>query len=700
MAIWLEKDLVANVSQIPIEKTRNIGVAAHIDAGKTTTTERILFYTGRVHRMGEVDDGDATMDWMPQEMERGITITSAATTAEWKGHRINLIDTPGHVDFTAEVERSLRVLDGMIMVMCAVGGVQPQSETVWRQANKYSVPRIVFVNKMDRTGADFHDVLHQMRLRLGAHVIAVQLPIGAEAEFRGVIDLLERRAYEWSGEAGEEYEEVPVPPNMRQRVESFREHLVVSVAETDPDLENMYLEGEEPTVAQIKAALRRATIAGTIVPVLTGTALKNKAVQPLLDGIVDYLPSPLETPDITGTHPKSGEPVTRKPSPSEPLCAYVFKVVGDAFVGQLSYVRIYSGRMKKGENVLNSRTGNRQRLGRLLRMHANRREDLEEAQTGDIVGIVGLNGAATGDTLCPQDKPIVLESITFPEPVIALAIEPKTKADEDRLTEALAKLSAEDPTLAVRTDQDTGQQIISGMGELHLEIITDRLRREFNVDVNVGKQHVAYKETITRAAEGEARFVRQTGGRGQFGHVILKLEPAAEDVHLEFEDQTKGGVIPHDFIPAVERGIREAMDSAPLAGYPATRIRAILLGGSFHEVDSSDLAFKVAGGMAFRNVYEKAHPVFLEPIMSTEVITPEAYMGDVVNDLNSRRAEIQSINAGSGDTQVIVARIPLAEMFGYSTTLRSLSQGRATYTMEPELYQPVPDSALVTKAAR
>ncbi len=683
------------MSRIPLDKVRNIGIAAHIDAGKTTTTERILYYTGRVHRMGEVDDGDATMDWMPQEMERGITITSAATTCEWREHRINIIDTPGHVDFTAEVERSLRVLDGMIMVMCAVGGVQPQSETVWRQANKYRVPRIVFINKMDRVGADFHDVLHQMRSRLGAHVIAIQLPIGAESEFSGIIDLVERRAYQWEAELGDTFEEVPIPPNMQQRVDTFREHLVVTLAENDADLENLYLEGEEPTTEQLWQALRRLTIAGKLVPVLTGTSLRNKAVQPLLDAIVDLLPCPAEIHDIEGMHPKTEEPLIRKPSVEEAFCGYVFKVISDPFVGQLSYMRVYSGRVKKGETVLNVRTGKKERLARLLRMHANRREDLEAVEVGDIIAIVGLSAPHTGDTLCALAAPILLEVISFPDPVISLAIEARTKADEDRLGDSLARLALEDPTFTVRTDRDTGQQIISGMGELHLEIIIDRLRREFNVDVGVGKQQVAYKETITREALGEARFVRQTGGRGQYGHVQLRLEPAPEDVHLEFVDETRGGVIPREFIPAVEAGVREALESGPLAGYPATRIKAVLLGGSFHEVDSSDMSFRIAAGMAFRDGYAKAAPVLLEPIMAAEVITPEAYMGDVVNDLNTRRASIDSMVGGAGDTQTIMASVPLVGMFGYSTALRSLTQGRATYTMEPKSYQPVPDSDAV-----
>ncbi len=687
----LARPPVIRMDTDPLSKTRNIGIAAHIDAGKTTTTERILYYTGRVHRMGEVDDGDATMDWMPQEMERGITITSAATTCEWDGQRINIIDTPGHVDFTVEVERSLRVLDGMVMVMCAVGGVQPQSETVWRQANKYRVPRIVFINKMDRVGADFHDVLHQMRSRLGAQVMAAQLPIGSEQEFSGVIDLIEQRAYEWREELGDVFEEVEVPANMVGRVKTFRDHLIVTLAENDPDLENMYLEGKEPSVEQLKSALRKLTVSGRLVPVFTGTALKNKAVQPLLDAIVAYLPSPLDISDVMGIHPGTGAEVAVKNTREEPFCGYVFKLASDPFVGSLAYVRIYSGRVKKGDTVLNARTGKKERISRLLRMHANRREDLTEAEAGDIIAAVGLPAAVTGDTVCALNRPVLLETISFPEPVISLAIEPRTKADEDKLATALQKLVAEDPTFRARTDRDTGQQIIAGMGELHLEIICDRLRREFNVDANVGKQQVAYKETVARAAEGEGRFVRQTGGKGHYGHVIIRLEPTAEDVHFEFESRVKGGEVPTQFISAVEAGIRGALDSGPLAGYPATRIKAILLGGSYHEVDSSDVAFEIAGSMAFRETYRKAAPTLLEPIMAAEVVTPEEYMGDVVNDLNSRRAQIERMTASAGDTQTIDARVPLASMFGYSTTLRSLSQGRATYTMQPQSYQPVPD---------
>jgi elongation factor G len=680
-----------------LSNTRNIGVAAHIDAGKTTTTERILYYTGRVHRMGEVDDGDATMDWMPQEMERGITITSAATTAEWLGCRLNLIDTPGHVDFTAEVERSLRVLDGMIMVMCAVGGVQPQSETVWRQADKYGVPRIVFVNKMDRVGADFHDVLHQMRQKLGAHVMAAQLPIGSESEFRGVIDLIERQAFEWSSEMGDTFEEIPVPANMVSRVETFREHLVVTLAEQDPHLENLYLEGQEPTNDQLRQAIRRLTCEGKLVPVFTGSSLKNRCVQPLLDAIVAYLPSPLDVPAVVGKHPMTGAEEVRQPAAEEPFCGYVFKLVTDNFVGQLAYMRVYSGRVKKGEQVHNARIGRKERVSRILRMHANRREDLDEAQAGDIVAVVGLNQAATGDTLSVLNRPIALEAITFPEPVISLAIEPKTKADEDKLTDALGKLASEDPTFTVRTDRETGQQIISGMGELHLEIIVDRLRREFNLDVHVGKQQVSYRETITRSAPGDGRFVRQTGGHGQYGHAIIRLEPAPEDVEFEFVNESKGGVVPIQYISAIEFGIRDAMDSGPLAGYPVVRVRAILTGGSFHEVDSSDMAFKVAGSMAFREAYAKAAPTLLEPIMAVEILTPEQYMGDVVADLNSRRAEITQMQPGPGDIQTINARVPLAGMFGYTTDVRSLSQGRATYSMEPECYLPVPDVDAILK---
>jgi len=672
-----------------LQKTRNIGIAAHIDAGKTTTTERILYYTGRVHRMGEVDDGDATMDYMPQEMERGITITSAATTCEWQGYTINIIDTPGHVDFTVEVERSLRVLDGVVTILCAVGGVQPQSETVWRQANRYNIPRIVIVNKMDRTGADFHDVLHQMRQRLGANALAIQIPIGAEEEFEGVIDLIEMKAIYWEDELGAEAVEREIPEPMRERAELFREWLIVAMADTHPHLEEKYFAGEQPTPDEIRAAIREDALDNALVPVLCGSSLKNKGVQPLLDAVVHYLPSPLEVPPVIGFRPKTQEPVLCKPSPDEPLAALVFKVATDPFVGQLSYVRIYSGQLKKGQTVYNAQNNIKSRIAHILRMHANSRENIELASVGDIVAVVGLNKATTGDTLSQVDHPVALESIEFPEPVISMAIEPKTTTDEGRLIESLQRLMSEDPTFSVRTDGETGQQIISGMGELHLDIIKDRLLREFRVEANVGNPQVAYKETITRPATARGKFVRQTGGHGQYGDVTLMLEPLPRGTGYEFEDRTKGGVVPREFMPAVEAGIKEAIEAGPVASYPVVDIRVCLTNGSYHDVDSSEVAFKLAASMAFREAYQDSEPILLEPVMSVEVVTPDAYTGDVINDLNARRAEISSMKPLPGDSQSITALVPLATMFGYSTQLRSLSQGRATYSMEPHSHRPV-----------
>ena len=672
-----------------LEKTRNIGIAAHIDAGKTTTTERILYYTGRVHRMGEVDDGDATMDWMPQEMERGITITSAATTCEWRGHHINIIDTPGHVDFTVEVERSLRVLDGVVTILCAVGGVQPQSETVWRQARKYGIPCIVFINKMDRTGADFHDVLHQMRKRLGANALALQIPIGAEDKFEGVVDIIEMKAIHWEDELGAEAVEREIPVAMRDRAELFREHLIVALADTNPHLEEKYFAGEQPTPEELSEVIRQATLANDLIPVLAGSSLRNKGVQPLLDAVVDYLPSPVEVPPIVGWEPKTEKAITCKPSPDEPLAALVFKVATDPFVGQLSYVRIYSGTLKKGQTVYDAKERVKSRIAHLLIMHANRRESTETASAGDIIGVVGLDKATTGTTLCQMDHPVILENIQFPEPVIAMAIEPKTTADEGRLMESLQRLMAEDPSFTVRADRETGQQIIAGMGELHLEVIKDRLLREFQVDANVGSPQVAYKETITSAASARGRFVRQTGGQGQFGDVTLVLEPLPRGTGYEFEDRTRGGVVPREFMSAVEAGIREAMETGVLASYPVIDVRVALTDGSYHDVDSSDVAFKLAASMAFRDAYRDASPLLLEPVMLVEAVTPETYMGDVVNDLSARGAEISSMKATSGDTQTITALVPLATMFGYSTQLRSLTQGRATYTMQPASYRPL-----------
>ncbi len=673
-----------------LAKTRNIGFAAHIDAGKTTTTERILYYTGRVHRVGEVDDGAATMDWMPQEMERGITITSAATTCEWKDHRINIIDTPGHVDFTVEVERSLRVLDGVVMIFCAVGGVQPQSETVWRQAERYDIPRIAFVNKMDRTGANFHDVLHMIRTRLGAEAVAIQLPIGAEEEFSGVVDLIQQKAWTYADELGKGREEIPIPDDMVDLVKAFREHLVVALADINPALEEKFFAGEEPTVEEMQATVREAALAGTLVPVLTGSALKNKGVPMLLDAIISYLPSPLETPPIVGEHPKTGEPETREPKLSEPFSALAFKVATDPFVGQITYLRVYSGLLKKGDRVLNADTGNKERISRILRMHSNRREDIEEMGPGDIVVVVGLNETTTGDTLCAVNAPVILEKMTFPDPVISVVVEPKSHADEEKLGQALARLDIEDPTLQLSADPETGQQILSGMGELHLEIIIDRLIREFDVQVSTGTPRVAYRETVTALAEAEDRFVKQSGGRGQYGHVKLRVEPAGGDETLVYEDQSKGNEIPPEFRGAVETGVRDGMRSGTLAGYPVVGVKVTILGGSFHEVDSSDVAFKVAAARAFAAGFGAGRPVLLEPLMLTEVVTPDEYFGDVVNDLTTRRAQILKVEPISGNARTISLRVPLANMFGYATALRSVSQGRATYSMEPDRYERVP----------
>jgi len=679
-------------TQTDLEQIRNIGLAAHIDAGKTTTTERILYYTGRVHRMGEVDEGSATMDWMPQEMERGITITSAATTCSWQEHRINIIDTPGHVDFTVEVERALRVLDGLVVIMCAVGGVQPQSETVWRQANKYNIPRLVFVNKMDRVGADFHDILHQMRQRLGASVVAIQIPIGAESEFGGVIDLIRMQAIRWQDELGVDYEYSEIPAELQNLADKFREYLVVTLAERNPVLEKKFIEGQQPTEAEIHQALRVGTVAGAFTPVLCGAALKNRGIQPLLDAIVRYLPSPLDVGNIQGEHPNNGTIEIRKADPAEPFSAIVFKVKSDPFVGHLSYLRVYSGTVQNGDKVLNVTTSKRQRLGRLLRMHANRREDVAQATPGDIVAAVGLSKSMTGDTLCDSNHPIRFEKIAFPEPVISMAIEAKSQADEERLVEALNSLVIEDPTFAVSTNPETDQQIIAGMGELHLEIVVDRLQREFHVNANVGKPQVAYKETVTARSTGEGRFIRQTGGKGQYGHVVLTVEPAEAGSGLVFDSEIKRGVIPTEFIPAIEKGVKEAMEAGTVGGYPVVDVKVTAIDGSHHEVDSSDIAYKIAATLAFKDAYNKAQPVLLEPIMAVEVITPDEYMGEVVNDLNSRQADIYRMDATTGNTRTIQALVPLAKMFGYSTSLRNLSQGRATYTMKPRSYQPVLNS--------
>jgi elongation factor G len=681
--------VVAAKMSIELAKIRNIGIVAHIDAGKTTTTERILFYTGRVHRIGEVDEGSATMDWMVQERERGITITSAATTCFWRDHRINIIDTPGHVDFTVEVERSLRVLDGAVVVLSAVEGVQPQSETVWRQADRYRVPRILYVNKMDRTGADFLRTVRMVRERLGATAVPVQLPVGAEDAFQGVVDLIRMKAILYLDDLGTRSDETEIPAAMRQLAEEWREKLVDAVAEMDDELTAKYINGRALSEEEIRRGLRLGTISAKLVPVLAGSSFRNKGVQPLLDAVVDYLPAPVDMPAIQGYHPDTKAPVLRHPDPAEPFCALAFKIVTDPYVGKLTYFRVYSGTLKAGSYAYNANKGKKERVSRILQMHANHREDIPEATAGNVVAAVGLKDTTTGDTLCDQDHPLVLESMQFPEPVIAVAVEPKTKADEDKLGIALAKLAEEDPTFKVRFDHETGQTLIAGMGELHLEIIVDRMLREFGVQANVGRPQVAYKETIRQSAEAEARYIRQTGGRGQYGHVEIILEPLSRGTGIEFENEIKGGDIPREFIPPVEDGIREAAESGVLAGYPVVDFRARLIDGSYHEVDSSEIAFKIAGSMAFKEAMAKAKPVLLEPVMKVEVLTPESYMGDVIGDLNSRRGRIESIEQ-QGKIRIIRALVPLAEMFGYATALRSNTQGRATHTMEPSHYEEVP----------
>ncbi len=677
--------------EFSLDKTRNIGIAAHIDAGKTTTTERILFYTGRVHRMGEVDAGAATMDWMAQEQERGITITAAATTCFWRDHRINIIDTPGHVDFTVEVERSLRVLDGVVALFCAVGGVQPQSETVWRQANKYGVPRIAYVNKMDRTGAEFHSVLHAMRERLGCRAVAVQLPLGQEADFRGVIDLIRLKAVVYLDEEGREFREEPIPEESLPLVSRFREALLEAAAETDEGLMHKYLSGEELTEEEIRLGLRRGTLRYQMVPVLCGASYRNKAVQPLLDAIVDYLPSPLDVPSVQGRHPDTGDAITMQAADEGPLAALAFKVAADRNVGQLVYLRIYSGSLARGAKVHNSTKQVSQRVTRLLRMHANRREHLQEALTGDIVAAVGLDQTTTGDTICEERTPILLESIQFPDPVISASLEPETRTEEVKLVESLTALSGEDPTFRFHTDPDSGQMIVSGMGELHLEIVTDRLRREFNVAARVGRPQVAYRETIRAEAVVQASHIRQTGGRGQYAQVTIRLSPRQAGAGLSFLDATKGGSVPREFISAVEAGVREACQSGLLGGYPVVDLEAALLGGKAHEVDSSEMAFKMAASRALREALQKAEPVLLEPIMLAEVVCAGERLGDVLADLNSRRAHVTGISASLGGTEIIRVLIPLVNTFGYATVLRNLTQGRGTYTMEPSHYAQVPE---------
>ena len=677
--------------QFPLEKTRNIGIMAHIDAGKTTTSERILFYTGKVHKMGETHEGSATMDWMAQEQERGITITSAATTAQWKGHRINIIDTPGHVDFTVEVERSLRVLDGSVAVFCAKGGVEPQSETVWRQADKYRVPRIAYVNKMDITGADFFNVIKMMEDRLQANAIPIQIPIGKEDSFIGIIDLVEQKAIIYKDDLGTQSEETEIPEDMRELAEEYRTRLIEAVAERDDDLMMKYLEGEELTVEELKAGIRKATVAVDIIPVLCGSSYKNKGVQPLLDAIVEYMPSPLDVPAIKGTLPGTDEETERHSSDEEPFSALAFKIMTDPYVGKLAFFRVYSGTLKSGSYVYNSTKGKRERIGRILLMHANHREEVDEVYAGDIAAAVGLKDTTTGDTLCLEDDPVILESMEFPEPVIQVAIEPKTKAGQDKMSVALQKLAEEDPTFRTYTDAETGQTIIAGMGELHLEIIVDRLLREFKVEANVGKPQVAYRETIRKSVKAEGKFVRQSGGRGQYGHVWIEVEPMEAGAGYEFVNKIVGGVVPKEYIGPVDQGIQEAMESGVLGGYPVVDVKVTLYDGSYHEVDSSEMAFKIAASMAFKEAMRKAEPVLLEPMMKVEVTVPEEYMGDVMGDINSRRGRIEGMEARFG-VQVITAYVPLAEMFGYATDLRSKSQGRGVYTMQLSHYEEVPAS--------
>jgi elongation factor G len=680
----------------PLEKTRNIGIMAHIDAGKTTTTERILYYTGRTHKMGEVHEGAAVMDWMEQEQERGITITSAATACEWKDHRINIIDTPGHVDFTVEVERSLRVLDGAIAVFDAVAGVEPQSETVWRQADKYRVPRFAYINKMDRTGADFFNSVQTMTDRLGANPLPIQLPIGAEDNFKGVVDLVKMKGLVWTDELGAAYEEIEIPDELKDQAEEYRTTLIEACADYDEELMEAFLGEEEIPQAKLIDSLRQATLSTKVTPVLCGTSFKNKGVQPLLDGIVELLPSPLEVPPVTGVIPAGkGQPedieAEREASDSAPFAALAFKVMSDPYVGKLTYFRVYSGKLEKGGRVLNVKTGKTERIGRLLMMHANSREEIDETYAGDICAGVGLKETGTGDTLAAPDAPIALESIEFPETVIAVAIEPKTKADQEKMGNALARLGEEDPTFKIESDEETGQTLIHGMGELHLEVIVDRMLREFKVEANVGKPQVAYRETIRKRVEKVvARFVRQTGGRGQFGHVVINLEPAPEEGFV-FENKIKGGVIPGEFIGPAEQGMREALENGVKAGYPMVDVRAELVDGSYHDVDSSEMAFKIAGSMAIQEGARKANPVLLEPVMAVEVVTPEDFLGDVIGDLSRRRGKVQGQDQ-RGNALAVQAYVPLGEMFGYATELRSMTQGRATYTMQFERYEEVPSN--------
>jgi len=684
---------------VPIERLRNIGIMAHIDAGKTTTTERILFYAGKIHKIGEVHEGAATMDWMAQEQERGITITSAATTVFWRDHQINIIDTPGHVDFTVEVERSLRVLDGAIAIFSAKEGVEPQSETVWRQADKYHVPRLAYVNKMDIIGADFFAVVEEIHKRLGAHPVPIQVPIGAESEFRGLIDLLTMQAYFYDDDMGTRTEAQAIPEAYREIADHWHTHLLEVVAELDDELMEKYLEGEEIAPEEIRRAVRRGTLDLKIVPVLAGSSYRNKGVQFLVDAVVDYLPSPLDIPPVKGIDPDTGESLERHSSDDEPLAALAFKIMSDPYIGRLTYLRIYSGVLRSGTYLLNPRKGHRERIGRILRMHANHREEIEEVPAGEIVAVVGLKDTMTGDTLCDEKDPIVLEAMVFPEPVISVAIEPKTKADQDKLALALQRLSEEDPTFRTWTDQETGQTIIAGMGELHLDVLVDRMKREFKVEANVGAPQVAYRETFTVPVKVEGKYIRQTGGRGQYGHVWIEFTPLERGEGFVFENRIVGGVIPREYIPAVEAGLRDALQNGVLAGYPLTDLKAVLFDGSYHEVDSSEMAFKIAASLSLKEAAKQARPVLLEPIMKIEVSVPEDYLGDVIGDLNARRGRVEGMER-RGNVQVVRAYVPLAEMFGYATDLRSRTQGRGTYIMQFSHYEEVPASIAKTVIER
>lgn len=678
--------------QFPLERTRNIGIMAHIDAGKTTITERMLYYTGRVHKMGEVHDGAAVMDWMEQEQERGITITSAATTCQWEDHRINIIDTPGHVDFTVEVERSLRVLDGAIALFCAVGGVEPQSETVWRQADKYEVPRIAFVNKMDRMGADFFRVVEMMKERLGANAVPLQLPIGSEDEFRGVIDLINMEAITYDDELGVNFEREEIPEEYREQAEDYRDNLLESLSDYNEEIMLKYLEDEEVKAEEIKETLRQTVLNVDLIPVLCGSAFKNKGVQMLLDAVIDFMPSPVDVTAVKGTNPETNEEETRPADDEAPFSALAFKIMADPYVGKLAFFRVYSGILEAGSYIYNTSSESRERIGRILQMHANHREEREQVYAGDLAAAVGLKNTSTGDTLCDEDHPIILESMEFPEPVISVAIEPKSQADQDKLGEALQRLAEEDPTFQVKTDEETGQTIIKGMGELHLEVIVDRLLREFKVDANIGQPKVSYRETINKkVSDIEGKFIRQSGGRGQYGHVEIDLEPLEEGGGFEFENNIVGGAIPKEYIPAVEDGIVEAMENGITAGYPVVDIKVSLNDGSYHDVDSSEMAFKIAGSMAFKQAAKKANPVILEPIMKVEIVVPEEYMGDVIGDLNGRRGKVEGMDQRA-NAQVVRGFVPLAEMFGYATDLRSKTQGRATYTMQFSHYEQTPNN--------